>query len=139
MKYLNVFQLGEEFDGHKLPMDILTDLPVQGLLSWHFRMSEENIHETVKTLSKMKNLKDFKIYPNNQTNFKLTPKDFELFKHLPVTSVDLDALDLTKDNLSEFRQIMLEMKIEDIDWEINYDDFEITITDFGPRGIYKTI
>ena len=141
MKHLTDFRIDEELDDCMLPMHLLTDLPFRVLHSWHFIIDEENIHETVTTLSKIKTLNELKLTTDRVTNYKMTPKDFELFKHLPVKEVDLRALDLTKDNLNEFRQIMQGMKIEYIEFNSeHYKDFEITIKGFGPFGsLYSTI
>ena len=54
---------------------------------------------------------------NFVSDYLLTPEDFELLKNLPVTHVDLHALNLTKDNIKVFRKIMKQMKIRDIDFE----------------------
>ena len=115
MKHLTADRLGEEFDDLLLlPVDLWTDLPFKQLDSWHFSTKENDICSTVKTLSEIKTLSKFKLREDLVTNYKLTPINFALFKHLPGKSVDLSALDLRKNNINEFRQIMLEIKIEDI-------------------------
>ena len=79
---------------------------------------------------------------NFVSDYLLTPEDFELLKNLPVTHVDLHALNLTKDNIKVFRKIMKQMKIRDIDFEEElYDDedFIIGVERFGPGDIYRTI
>ena len=84
----------------------------------------------------------FKLKRNPFSDYLLTPEDFELLKNLPVTSVDLEALDLTKDNIKIFRKTMKQMKIREIDFEeelYQNKEFEINIERFGPSDIYRTI
>ena len=91
---------------------------------------------------KMKHLKEFNFH--REDHFKLSVDQFALLKDLPVKTLCLETLNLKKDNIVQFRQIMSEMKIEWIeqfwfekDW--SQYDFEVSIQSFGPNGLYKTI
>ena len=83
---------------------------------------------------------EFYLVPDSDRGYKLSPEEFALFQNVPVDMVQLEALDLTRENYTEFRRIMRGMKIKSIDYyEENYTDFEITINEFGPGGVYETI
>ena len=72
----------------------------------------------------------------------LSPKELALFKKAPVVYLDLSVLDLKRENVVEFRDVIEEMEIANIDWgdkDLEDIPFEINVKDFGPGGIYKTI
>ena len=65
---------------------------------------------TLLTLQ-MKFLNEIHISPDFDTDYRMTPEDFALFKNLPVKESNLAALDLTPENLIEFRHVMSQMEI----------------------------
>ena len=74
--------------------------------------------------------------------YLLSPEDFAYFKNLPIKEIDLGALQLTKENIIKFRQIMMQMEITQIHcYEGNYkdEDFSVTVKHFGPGGMFRTI
>ena len=72
---------------------------------------------------------------------KLSPEELALFRNLPVTDLDLSALDLKKDSVEEFSEIIKEMRVKDIVYdEEDFEDFEITVENFSdPAGFFRTI
>ena len=146
MKYLEEFQFScEEFDMHSdvyAPMELLTDLPIKSLISWHFKFEKGKFEYIARTISEMKHLTKFYLQ-QNYTSYVLLPEELALFKKVPITYLDLDVLDLKRENVVEFRDVMKEMKIECIEWDDDKDPedipFEIDVKAFGPGGIYKTI
>ena len=115
---------------------MLTDLPFKFLSTWNFRIEKGNVENITITLSQIKTLETLEIQPAHEGRYQMKLKEFALFKHLPVKSVALSALDLSTDNIDEFDQIMNEMKIEHLDHDC---DFDIEITSFGTNEIYQSI
>ena len=152
MNHLEEFDFDcEDFEVENAPpMELLADLPFKFLKSYQFKIFEKgDVVRMAKTLSLIKSLcgpnskyyrRGFHLIRSYVSDYRLTLEDFELLKNLPVTSVDLEALDLKQDNITDFREIMNEMKIRDIYfYDELFPDFEIYVDDFGPGGIYKTI
>uniref|UniRef100_A0A7M5V8S1 F-box domain-containing protein n=1 Tax=Clytia hemisphaerica TaxID=252671 RepID=A0A7M5V8S1_9CNID len=144
MKYLEEFKC-DDFDqdtGVYAPLELLTDLPIKFLISWNFEFHEGGIEDIAKTLSRMKHLTEFYLQQNYHV-FLLSPEELALFKDVPITCLELCVLDLKRDNIDKFQNVMKEMKIKFIEWG-DYKgpedfDFEITVKPFGLGGIYKTI
>ena len=153
MKHLEDFSFdGEDFQDHHVPpMELLTDLPFKYLSSYQFKIfGRRDVMDMARILSSIKSLyRPYKepynrsglhLQSNMVSDYLFTPEDFALLKNLPLTSVYLNALDLKKDNIKDFRKIMKEMKIREIDYSLDEnEDFEIDIEEFGPDGVYKTI
>ena len=145
MRHLEVFNFTwNEFEcENSPPMELLTDLPFESLFSYNFNMQEGQIDNAAWILSNIKSMKardaEFQLRPDFVTFYKITPEEFALFQNLPVTLVELWALDLTESNVVEFREIMEKMKIEHIEFDKGDFDFEISIKKFGPADRYKTI
>uniref|UniRef100_A0A7M5X9I4 F-box domain-containing protein n=1 Tax=Clytia hemisphaerica TaxID=252671 RepID=A0A7M5X9I4_9CNID len=153
MKYLKKFEFNfEDFDDENVPpMELLTDLPFRHIKSFQFEIfGSEDVVRMVETLSKIKSLHEppikksyfsgFYLYRNYSSDYQYKPKDFSLLKSLPVKSVDLDALDLQRHNIKDFREMMNEMQILEIDdYYFDGKDFKLAVEKFGPAGIYRTI
>ena len=155
MNHLEEFDFDcEDFeDENAPPMELLTDLPFRYLHSYQFKIfGKVDVLMMVLTISKIKYLqgdhknfyrcKGFQLKRNFVSDYLLTPDDFKLLINLPLTYVDLHALDLTKGNIKEFGEIMKQMKILEIEYDdelFQNEDFEIDVEEFGPGGIYKTI
>ena len=146
MKYLKEFRLSlfDLEDQEPELMESLADLPIKYMSSENFRFEAETIERVVGVLSKMKQLIDFRFDSNCGLGFEMSPKEFVLFKDLPVKFVHLDNLDLSSvNNIIKFGEIMKEMRIEKIDGDNKYntdkEEFKIFVEKFGPGGIYKTI
>ena len=139
MKYLRCFEFqdnGLKFD--RIKFKKFTELPIQQVKT-NFNMNKENVGDFVKTLSKMKSLQHLHIVWNG---FKLSPEEFALFKDLPVKTINLSALDLTKKKIPKFRQIMNEMKIEKLVSPMSKrtkKSLGIQFRHFRPGGIYWSI
>uniref|UniRef100_A0A7M5VDP0 F-box domain-containing protein n=1 Tax=Clytia hemisphaerica TaxID=252671 RepID=A0A7M5VDP0_9CNID len=147
MKHLKEFYFSpEEFDRNDqvfAPMELLTDLPIKYLYSSNFEFEKRHFRDIVNTLSRIKSLIGFGIY-NDLDDDKLTPDELELFKDIPINNLDVDSLDLRKDNVDDFQNIMKGMKITDIEMPYcGYDDslydIKLEIKNVGPGGIYRTI
>ena len=139
MKHLEDFSFGfEEFGkDNLLPMEKLTDIPFKSINSGNFKMEKETIKDVANVLSQMRYLEKFELEEISDEEYCLTVEDFALFKHLPVHTVYLAALDLREENVADFRRIMKEMKIECI---VNcYEDLGISPHYFGPGDRYLTI
>ena len=70
----------------------------------------------------IKSLKDFIVDEYTWTGYKLSPHELLLFKNLPVSCIDLEALDLTQENAPVFQLVFREMKVKDdslVDWMKN--------------------
>uniref|UniRef100_A0A7M5V4Q0 F-box domain-containing protein n=1 Tax=Clytia hemisphaerica TaxID=252671 RepID=A0A7M5V4Q0_9CNID len=145
MKYLKDISFGHgDFEkGNLPPMEKLIDLPFTTISTWNFAVEKWNIKSMVDILHRMKYLKEFSIETNYDVNYKLSVEEFSWFKTLPVNLVYLEALDLTKVNIPEFREIMKGMRIKTVDYfEENFEDadFEIDIKYYGPIGDeYSTV
>ena len=153
MKYLEAFGFSlYDFEDQNPEMmeKLLVDLPIQRIGTQNFRLEEGNIEKAVQILSRMESLIELRIQPVFQRPYRLSPKEFLLFRNLPVTYVHLGALDLdlTKENVLKFRAIMKVMEIEEIGGfpEQYFDDdkdFEIFIEDFryedDDDDVFKTI
>ena len=89
----------------------------------------------------MKCLNEFDLEPNYDEGYKLTLDEFALFKHLPVKILHLEALDLKRDNVDEFRRIMTGMTIRYISGFQGSlgDGLEISANRFGPDNRYVSI
>ena len=128
--------------GQYPPMELLVDLPFKSVNSDFFKMKKGDIEGVVQLLSRMKSLDEINIFQNDKKGYKLTVAEFSMFKDLPVKRLQLEALSLTVENLNEFRQIMKEMEIEEIDWQNQaFPDLNdrLVINSFGPDGAFKTI
>ena len=141
MRYLEEFQLSID---HFVLQDVMTmsrlvKLPIRFITSWNFHFEKGYIKDIANTLLQIKTLEEFRFITKNENPFKLSPKEFELFKDIPVTMIYLEQLDLTADNLLQFRKIMREkMKLKYIVCYGNFD-FEVSVKSFGPGNIYKYI
>ena len=111
------------------------------LSTWNFLIKKETIKDVAKVLSQMKFLDSFDIGTNNDEKYYLTPEDLVLFKDIPVKMLYLHALDLTEDNVEDFRQVMRQMEIECIEGieDFQNDGLEISEQYFGPDDRYVTI
>ena len=112
LRYLRCF----EFQENSLRLDHnnlrqFAGLPIQSITTKVLAMNKENVSNFVDILSKVKSLEYLHIVSNG---FKLSPEHFKLFDDLPVKKVNLTALDLNRQNVPKFREIMNEMKIEKI-------------------------
>ena len=117
-------------------IDHFTDVPIKRLCTEHFDIEDGKIIEVVKTLSKMRYLESFEIVCH-WSLYEMSPEEFSLFQRLPVKTVSTYALDLkTEGNLLKFRQIMMNMKIENIKM---YSKEKIPVISHGPGDIYKSI
>eukprot|EP00111_Clytia_hemisphaerica_P014367 TCONS_00042297-protein len=156
MKHLKEFNFdcGYFKDQNAPPMELLTDLPFKYLRSHQFNIyGKRDVQMMVSTISKIKSrqgdhknssfLRGFQLMRNVVSDYLLTPDDFKLLKNLPLTYVDLRALDLKQDNIKDFREIMKQMKILDIKFYYQLfprrKDFRIDVEKFGPGRIYNTI
>ena len=143
MKHLENFSFScDDFDkDNPLPMEKLTDIPIKRISTWNFVIKKDTIKDVAKILSQMKHLEEFDIGTNFDEDYYLSVEDFALFKQLPVNSLYLAALDIRKDNVDDFRQIMREMKIEYIEGFEDLQDEGIVVYEqsFGPGDRYVTI
>eukprot|EP00111_Clytia_hemisphaerica_P013391 TCONS_00039328-protein len=119
------------------PMDLFTDFPVKYLSHSEFEIEDGKVFDTVETLTKFKSLERLDI-DCHWSCYELTLDEFALFQHLPVYLVDFGSLKINEDNIFEFRQIMLRMKIEKIT-QRNLGEMTINIVSHGPGGMYKTV
>ena len=141
LKHLKSFEFYFERDALKL-IEYFVTVPITECYA--FKISEKDkFDKAIKTLSKIKSLRHIFI---GSSYYKFLPEDLAKFKGLPVRSIHLDALDLTKENIPEFRRIMMQMNIE----KITRDEFlaeafhkneelGIEVKSHGLGGIYKTI
>ena len=140
LKHLKCFEFEEygfKFDHSGFVK--FSNLPFRNIKTHSLNMSKENVGNFVDTLSKMKSLQHIHIVWNG---FKLSPEEFALFKDLPVKKVNLTALDLTRQNVPKFREIMNEMKIEKIVSSLTKKKkwgLGIRFSQFGPSGIYCSV
>ena len=126
MKSLEKFEFDfQDFEVENAPpMELLTDLPLKFLQSYQFKIfGKKDVAKMANTVAQIKSLNGnhsqlcfsgFHLKENFNSDYLLTPDDFALLKNLPVTLVDLHALDLTKDNINVFGEIMKQMKIQEI-------------------------
>uniref|UniRef100_A0A7M5TV43 F-box domain-containing protein n=1 Tax=Clytia hemisphaerica TaxID=252671 RepID=A0A7M5TV43_9CNID len=139
LKYLRCFELEEDACFNHSELERFSGLPITNMKTNVFELSRENVGDFVDAISKIKTLQHIHMVWNY---YKFTPEDFALFKNLPVKKINLTALDLTKQNVPKFRQIMNEMKIEKFisllskkkKWSLG-----IRLRQFGPGGIYWSI
>ena len=57
----------------------------------------------------MTSLKWIHIYYDHSNDYRLSPHDLSLFKHLPLTEIDIEALDLDEYTIPIFRDLFEEM------------------------------
>ena len=146
MKHLESFEFAS-FNGALVEypdVDLFVDLPVLKITTKQFRLEKGKIDEVAKTLSKIKSLRSFEITTNELNEYKFTPEEFALFKDLPVKKVHLEALELTKQNVRKFRQLMNKMKIEEIVETMTMAFFQnkklgIRLRKHGPGGMYWSV
>ena len=75
-----------------------------------------------------------------RSDYKYLPDDLAMFKGLPVKSIHLAALDLTKENILEFRRIIMDLNVEKIDqFFYKHEELEIIIETHGLGRMYQTI
>ena len=113
MKYLDdlfIIKGPQDVLDGPLPIHLLTDLPIDTVSTNDLKMEKGKIGEIVDTISRMKSLKNLDIKSSWITGYKLSPEELSLFKGFPIRDIDEDALDLKKENVEEFRQILLELK-----------------------------
>ena len=118
----------------------MVDLPIIFLESSNLLFKKGEISKIISTLQKIKTLAEFRLFGDNE--YKLTPEEFKLFKVLPMTLVQLEALDLTAENIGEFRDIMRSMQLIMLEWDKrNFQDLdvELSLKTFGPNGSFLTI
>uniref|UniRef100_A0A7M5UTB9 Uncharacterized protein n=1 Tax=Clytia hemisphaerica TaxID=252671 RepID=A0A7M5UTB9_9CNID len=124
-----------------LPLTLIehfSKLPITRLNISCLDISEKDkIEKVVRTLSKIKALRHFSI--NRQfTGCKLKPNDLAIFKSLPVKSISLSCLRLTKENIAEFHPIIAQMNVEKIIIR-NKEKKLVDIENHGLDGMYKNI
>ncbi|XP_066934932.1 uncharacterized protein [Clytia hemisphaerica] len=123
----------------------LVDLPIKSMSTSFFVREEGKIGDIVDTLLRMKSLNQVTISEAYETDHMLSPEELILFKELPVKEVFLEALNLTPQNIPEFRQVLKQMKIAKIHWITGYFEtlgFEVSVEEFIDESnglIYKTI
>ena len=87
-------------------------------------------------------LSGFNLKLNCLSDYLLTPYDFALLKNLPVTQVNLNALDLTQSNIKDFGKSMKQMIIRNIYFDkalLHNQHLKVVFDKFGPRVIYKQL
>eukprot|EP00111_Clytia_hemisphaerica_P020217 TCONS_00059603-protein len=151
LKYLEEFILNHpvSFQEELPPISLLKHLPIRKMNTSHFNFHKESIQNVVKTMLKMRHLESVIIdeASNWHWEYKFSPDEILLFKSLPVKSVSLYALNLTKENVEIFRRIICEiMEIETIKGFDQFGRCEETkelgiskIMSRGPFGIFKSI
>ena len=141
LKHLRSFEFFFEDDISTL-IEYFVNVPITELDTDAFDIStKDEFEKVVETLSKMKSLRRFVI---NFSDYKFLPEDLAKFKGLPVKSIHLEALDLTKENIPEFRRIMLQMNLEKVilfpgEGMNKNEELGIEVNSHGLGGIYKTI
>ena len=147
-KYLEDVHLGHEWVIEPPQADELVGLPFTIMSTHHVLLEGEDLEDVVDTLCQIKTLKWFYIVKGIwlYVQHKLTPDEFVLFKRLPVKLVHIATLDLTRETVPIFRDIMRTMEIEEFQWfEKNddlpddYDNLGISEKRFGPDDAYRTI
>ena len=142
LKHLKSFKFYSEYSS---PMTIenFIHVPITKLGTSYFISGKNELEKTVQTLSKMKSLRHLCI---GSSGYKFLSEDLAMFKGLPVKSIFLDTLDLNKENIPEFRRVMMEMNIERIHkfpyssaGKSKNEELGIEIKSHGLGGIYKTI
>ena len=113
IKHLKEFSFScEHFLFAPPPLESFLSLPIRTLTTDNLKFEEGRIEEIVNTLSNMKSLIQIRFVEHTSFNYKLSPKEFSLFKRLPITSVNLATLNLrTKRNLRKFGRIMKKIEI----------------------------
>ena len=110
LKHLEEFSYsGDEFYDGPPPLHRFVDLPIKQITTAEFKLRRGKIRNIVDMLTQMKSLKDIHIYHHASNNYRLSPDDLLLFKHLPVTEIEEEALDLSESNVPLFRDILEEM------------------------------
>eukprot|EP00111_Clytia_hemisphaerica_P011853 TCONS_00034833-protein len=109
MKHLDKVTLDGYYDDGPPPVHLFVDLPIYCLTTKHFKFEKNKMHEIVDTMSQIKELKSVELCWNRRGNYKLLPEDLLLFKHLPLTLIDPDILDLSEETVSDFRKVLDEM------------------------------
>ena len=143
LKYLEVLYLENIFIDSS-DVKLLINLPIEKIAVDFFdNLLDDNIYEVVRVLSQINSLKyiNFGVPCNDH---KFSPEEFALFKDLPVKRVETGALVLKtgkeESNLIEFRKIMMQMKIEEIN--VNHrgrSKFKVKVISHGPGKMYKSI
>ena len=140
LKHLRSFEFFFEDDISTL-IEYFVNVPITELDIDAFDIStKDEFEKVVKTLSKMKSLRRFVI---NFSDYKFLPEDLAKFKGLPVKSIHLGALDLTKENIPEFQRIITQMNLEKIilfpgEGMNKNEELGIEVKSHGLGGIYKT-
>ena len=125
-------------------MALFKDVPIKETSTKIFKLEKGKIGEVVKELNNLKKLNFLSIEESFWTHYKLSPEDFELFTVLPVDKfVNLDVLDLTVENVSEFQRIMKNMKITMMEYSEGdeiYDEIDVSEKEIFIDGVeYLTI
>ena len=145
MKHLEDFYFSYgDFEMNPPPMEKLIDIPIRLISLMNFKIQKETIKNVVEILLQMKCLEELYMEANLNEGYKLTVEDFALFQNLPVKTLHLEAFELRKDNIDDFRRIMRGMKIRFINGFrgnlVNRgEDLEISVQRFGPENCYVTI
>ena len=144
MKYLKELNVSDDnFAFDPPPVDYFKGLPIPVLATNDFKMDNEKLAQIANTLSEMKSLSRLIIVCSiyQEAFSKLSPEELALFRNLPVTDLDLLALDLKKDNIEEFSEVIKGMRVGNILYdERDFVDFKITIQEiWDGSDIYQTI
>ena len=108
-------------------IELLADLPVRFLSTYDFPLEAGKIEDVVRVMSKMKHLESIDIEGYHWSCYKLSFEEFKLFRHLPVKTLDVDALwpEVLRDHLVDFGKVIMEMKMP----AIRSNDHKIDIWD----------
>ena len=106
LKYLENFQFdGFYYDGPP-PVHLFVDLPIICITANEFKFVKEKLPQIIDTLTQIKTLKAIQLNSSEWGDYKLSAEDFSLFKHLPVTFVGDNVLDISKETVPFFREII---------------------------------
>ena len=115
LKYLEkfTFQTNPELFAEPPPYHLLTDLPIKSIFSNDFELGRDTIDQVIDTLDQIESLNEVVIWLPIWNDYLLSPEDLLKFKDQPLSDIDPEALDITKENIPEFREVIKELGIRD--------------------------
>ena len=141
LKYMReLFVTKRVYVGSRCQWD-LVELPIKSMTFDSFNIEFGRISNAINVLHNIKSLTYLEI-PFHWTLYRMSVEEFALFKDLPVKKIEMGALDClrlikNRNELEKLREIMMQMKIEEITRIRGYKGFEII--SHGPGGIYKSV
>ena len=104
LEYLEEFSFRTTLENGPAPIHLFTDFPIESIETSEFELQEDTIDQVIEILDQIEC--EVLVWSPVWNDYLLSPEDLLKFEHLPLGDVDMKALDLTEENIPDFRKVI---------------------------------